>query len=309
MIKVVIWGFGDIANLLLEHLPSYWEIIGIVDVDPTKTGKQVLSLKVSHPYEIDLQALKPDVIIHTAGTFLDRFKEDFINFIEAKVNVVTTAETMAWPWYRYKDIADKVDTLARERGVSILPVGVNPGFIFDALPLILTYPALEVDEIILRRKVNAYRRRGAFQKKYGIGLKEAEFYKGQKEGWITGHVGYEESILSLSDALGWELSSLESFQVPILFEDKVIGLRGEATGVTADGRRISLTLLALEEDEDEIILKGTPSYHWKALGGVHGDLATVSAVINGVNLITQDQVPHGIVTLRYLVKLRNRRRT
>ncbi len=319
--KVIICGFGDIGKLLFRELIQRGvEVAGVLDIDERKVGRKISDILSGHDDEIypdlevinardltkeDLKAIGADVTVHVSGTFLDTFFEQFVTFLEAGTHVITSAETMIYPWYRYREMAKELDERAKKLGLVILQAGVNPGFIFDALPVLLTYPTSYLESVSINRWINAYNRRRSFKRKYGLGLSRSEFMRGVEEGWLTGHVGYEESVLALAEALEWSLDEVSSQQSPIYYGDEVVGLIGEAHGKHNGVTRISLKLVASDvEDKDEILINGKPSYRWVALGGVQGDLATVSALANAIKLV--GELEPGIAKLKDLVKLRYR---
>jgi hypothetical protein len=78
--------------------------------------------------------------------------------------------------------------------------GVNPGFVMDALPIMLTGVCERVDAIRIDRVQDASVRRLPFQQKIGAGLTVAEFEARVVEGTVR-HVGLTESIAMIADAL------------------------------------------------------------------------------------------------------------
>src|SRR5262249_24771828 len=74
--------------------------------------------------------------------------------------VVSTCEELSFPALRDAAWAERVDALAREKGVAVLGTGVNPGFVMDRLPLALAATCVRVDRVQVRRVVDAAKRRG-----------------------------------------------------------------------------------------------------------------------------------------------------
>lgn len=113
------------------------------------------------------------------------------------MNVVSTCEELSFPWKRHPELTQKLDNLAKEHGKTVVGTGINPGFLMDMLPLILTSPCLMVQSVKVKRMMNSAKRRVPFQVKVGTGLAQEEF-KGKIENKIiTGHVGLLESIYRL----------------------------------------------------------------------------------------------------------------
>ena len=87
----------------------------------------------------------------------------------------TTAEEAAFPWLVDEQLANELDRHAREHGVSILGVGLDPGFIFDTLLLTLSGIAWDVQHIRVRRVSDISRFSTTIQRRMGLGYSLAEF--------------------------------------------------------------------------------------------------------------------------------------
>ncbi|WP_243668630.1 hypothetical protein [Vulcanisaeta sp. JCM 16161] len=57
--------------------------------------------------------------------------------------------------------------------MTVLGAGVNPGFVFDALPAVLSVVLTKLDKITVIRSLDASKRRYSFQKKIGLGMTRA----------------------------------------------------------------------------------------------------------------------------------------
>ena len=53
-------------------------------------------------------------------------------------------------------------------------------------------------------------------KTQGVGTTVSQFEKGVRDGTITGHIGFKQSIRMIADALGWELDSITENREPIV---------------------------------------------------------------------------------------------
>ena len=73
--------------------------------------------------------------------------------------------------------ARDVHELAKKAKVAVLGTGVNPGFVMDALPIMLTGVCERVDAIRVDRIQDARIRRLPFQQKIGAGLTREQFQK------------------------------------------------------------------------------------------------------------------------------------
>lgn len=322
-IKAVVYGLGPIgsliASLLLER--KSLEVVGAIEIDPKKVNRdlgEVLSLnervgvKVFHDGEAEkfLLETKPEIVLHSTATYLDKIYPQLIKCLKAGANIVSTSETLAYPWYRYPNLAASIDRIAKEHDATVLGAGVNPGFIFDVLPAFLSTTCVEIEGIRVVRSINASTRRYSFQRKYGLGLSPNEFARSLNKGKITGHIGYAESILLLASIIGARIDKVEEGQEPIIANKpmetryfkispgQVCGVKGFGIGYLNGRRFIRLELLAAvgRADYDEVIIEGKPSLKWRNEYGTSGDIATAAIVVNMIPRVLE--APAGLKTMR-----------
>jgi hypothetical protein len=321
-IRIIQYGLGPIGSAVARHVVERrgLELVGGVDIDPTKSGKDMGEvIGLGHPLGFGvakklagvLARTEADVVIHTTSSYFDLFKDQIIEILGAGLDVVSTAEELSFPWLAHPDEAAQVDAAAKRAGKTVLGTGVNPGFIMDALPLGLTAICQQVDHIAVKRVINASTRRGPFQAKIGSGLTVEEFQAKMDEGRM-GHVGLPESVGMVFDTLGKELVRYESDVEPVVADQlvktehfevppgQVRGLKQVAKGYTHEAEFVALTFVAaLEagEDGDTIQITGKPNLEVK-LKGTNGDIATVAIAVNAVRRV-QEAAP-GLVTMRDL---------
>jgi len=196
--------------------------------------------------------------------------------------------------------------------VAVLGTGVNPGFVMDALPIALTAACERVDSIEVQRVQDARMRRLPFQQKIGAGLTREQFQRGAENGTLR-HVGFTESIQMIADAMGWTLERVTDEVTPKIasqtVESELLAVDpGYVCGIVQDGvgyvngeRRIRLHLeayLGASESFDAILIEGLPRIYSRIHGGVHGDIATASMVVNSIPAVL-DAAP-GFRTMRDL---------
>jgi len=321
-IRVVQYGLGPIGSAVARHAVERagLELVGGVDIDPAKVGKDVgeviglaspLGFAVTETLAGSLAHAEADAVLHTTSSYFDLFKGQILEILEAGLDVVTTAEELSFPWLAHPQEAAEVDAAARRAGKTVLGTGVNPGFIMDALPLFLTAICQRVDRVEVTRIVNASTRRGPFQAKIGSGLTTEQFNARMAAGRM-GHVGLPESVGMVFHTLGKRLARYESGVEPVVadrlvktayFEvqpGQVMGLKQIARGYTDEGEFMTLTFVAaLEagEDGDTIQIIGKPNLEVK-LKGTNGDLATVAIAVNAVRRV-KEAAP-GLITMRDL---------
>src|SRR5690606_34159228 len=108
---------------------------------------------------------KPDVVLHTTSSFLDRMHDQLLACARAGVHVVSSTEELAYPYDRHPDLAAELDRVAKAGGVVLLGTGVNPGYAMDTLALTATGVCSNVTEVHVERVVDAGKRRLPLQRK------------------------------------------------------------------------------------------------------------------------------------------------
>ncbi|MCD6325265.1 hypothetical protein J7L97_03150 [Candidatus Bathyarchaeota archaeon] len=308
-IRVLAYGVGAIGSQIVRLLlrKKGLKIVGAIDASPKKIGKdlgEVIGMKtplgvvVSKDSERLLSSVDVDVTIHATSSFLKDVYPQLIHLIEHGVNVVSTCEELSYPYVTDASLASNLDTLAKKHGVTVLGTGINPGFLMDTLPIALSGVCQEVKSIRVERVIDAAKRRLPFQKKIGAGLTPEEFKEMIEKKKITGHVGLEQSIAMIADALGLNLQKIEVEPVkPVIAEKplesreikvdvgKVAGLTQSAYGLV-DGKPfvtlIFKAYIGAEEEYDSITIEGTPSINQKIAPCIHGDLATAAIIVNSI---------------------------
>jgi 4-hydroxy-tetrahydrodipicolinate reductase len=302
------------------------ELVGGVDIDPTKVGQDVgeaiglgrpLGFVVAEKLaQIEADA---DVVLHTTSSYFDQFKGQVIEILEAGLDIVSTAEELSFPWLAHPQQAAEIDAVAKRVGKTVLGTGVNPGFIMDALPLSLTAICQRVDHISVTRVINASTRRGPFQAKIGSGMTVDDFNARMAVGRM-GHVGLPESMGMVFHTLGKELTRYESDVEPVVAEQlvktdyfevqpgRVKGLKQVARGYSdaactersRSGEFMTLTFIAAlgaENEGDTIQIAGKPDLEVR-LRGTNGDIATVAIAVNAIRRVKQ--AAPGLVTMQDL---------
>ncbi len=322
IISVIQYGLGPIGCAVALHIIERegLELVGAVDIDPKKVGRdvgEVIGLNKQIGFSVAekiISALKPnnaDVALHTTSSYFSLFKDQIIEILEHGLDIVSTSEELTFPWLSHAAEASEIDAAAKKAGKTVLGTGINPGFLMDSLPLNLTAICQRVDHIEVTRMINASTRRGPFQAKIGSGITVEQFNKKISSGQM-GHIGLSESISMVFDTLGKKLEKYESDVQPVVADQtiktdffevqpgRVKGLKQTARGYSEKGEFMSLQFIAalgLEDDLDTVRIKGKPDLEVK-LKGTHGDIATVAILVNAVRNV--QKANPGLVTMRDL---------
>lgn len=295
--SVVLVGLGAIGRGVGRALAARgYDILGGVDSDRTIAGQSLAAiLEPNPPSGSDLERrqvfpsasdffsrAQPDVAVVCTSSRAEEVLPEIQTCLENQTSVVTTCEGLASASAADGGIGSSLDSLARRRACSVVATGVNPGFVMDALPLVLTAPCLEIRWIRVTRVLDAKARRDAFQKKAGVGLSLDEFARAAQG---LGHLGLEDSARVVADYLGWPLADVRQDLRPIAEGGVVRGVRQTLVASAEDGRGIELTFEAradASDARDEIEIIGVPSFTAVIPGGIPGDEATVAMVVNTI---------------------------
>ncbi|MBI2264747.1 MAG: dihydrodipicolinate reductase [Armatimonadetes bacterium] len=322
-ISFVQCGLGPIGLELVQQAfdRENLRLVGAVDISPEFTGQDVgailpeqklTGIPVTANLKETLKETRPRVLVHATVSSFRKAYPQLLEAVQTGSAVVSTCEELSYPWQASPDLSDSLDRAAKYHNVAVLGTGVNPGFLMDALVLTLTGVSKKVETIAVHRIIDASKRRLSFQEKIGVGLDIATF-KERVKGKTLGHKGFHESIHMVADGLGWRLDRVTQRIEPVVAETSfrspacsikkgdVIGLRQEGCGYSRKERKIVLKFeayLNAENPCDRIRLEGTPPLVLEIPGGVPGDTATASIVLNAIPRILM--CPPGLITMRDL---------
>lgn len=312
-IKVLIWGFGEMGSGMAKMLlkKEGVDIVGVCDLDPKKVSKsmyEVLDIKqgdnpeviIKDDIELIIEETNADVALIATDSFVKKAYDKIVLCLENKLNVISTAEEMAYPQAQSPDLAQKLNNIAEENNVSLLGTGINPGLIMDLLVVLLTGACESVDDIKVERINNLSPFGPAVMEEQGVGITEEKFKEGVENDTIAGHVGFSESIQMIIDALGWESENpIEQKMTPIISNvvrkaphisvkaGEVAGVRMEASDIVGNKKRIEMIHPQQVEPQEEnvetgdyIYITGNPDIKMSIKPEVPGGIGTIAVCVN-----------------------------
>ncbi|HML02204.1 MAG TPA: hypothetical protein VK487_02405 [Candidatus Bathyarchaeia archaeon] len=324
-VRVMLYGVGVIGGLVAKFLleKKGIEIVGAVDVARDKVGMDLgdiigvnkhLGMAISDDADSVLSRTKPDIVIHTTSSFLEKVVPQIETIVKHGVNVVSTCEELSYPYLSSPKLARELDEIAKKHDATILGTGINPGFLMDTLVIALTAPCERIEQIKVARVMNAATRRVPFQKKIGAGLTVTEFKDKMRNKIISGHVGLEQSIAMIANALAWELEKIQVDPAePVIAEKdvrseaisviagQVAGLRQCGFGIRNKKRAISLEFeayIGAKEEYDSITIEGVPPIREKISPCIHGDIGTIAMICNAIPKVINAEA--GLLTMKDL---------
>ncbi len=311
-VKVVIWGFGamgsGMAKMLLQKKGV--EIVGVCDRNKARVGKdmyEVLGVDrgnrepviINSNIEEVLTKGCCDVCLTATDSFTEAAFPRLKYCLEQEVNVISTAEEMAYPQAQTPELAAELDKIAKDNGVTILGTGINPGLIMDLLVVCLTGCMTDV-EYIEAKRVNSLSPFGhTVMEEQGVGMKVDEFNRRCEEGTMAGHVGFAESVQMIADAIGWKVDKFEQQMKAIVTtvdrkSPHGFAAAGDVAGVNMTGQgyvdgEVKIDMIHPQQIEPEmegtftgdyIKIKGTPEVNMSINPEVEGGLGTIAMCVN-----------------------------
>ncbi len=312
-VKVAIWGFGAMGSGMAEVLlrKQGVDIVGVCDIHPDRVGKSmfdVLGVPKGDRKEVVIKGditkvikkQSADVVLLCTDSFTAKTFDKIKLIVELGINVVSTAEEMSYPKAQEPKLAAKINKLAKANGVSVLGTGINPGLMMDLLAILMTGACTDVEYVKCER-VNSLSPFGpAVMEEQGVGITLEEFNTQSEAGHLAGHVGFNESVTMICDAIGWKLDkAVEQTMAPIVSNvhrktKYAEVLPGNVAGCTMKGYGYVNGKLAVEmihpqqiEPElegtntgDYVVIKGTPNVNLSNKPEIPGGIGTIAMCIN-----------------------------
>lgn len=313
-VKVGIWGFGamgsGMARMLLKKKGI--EIVAVCDMHPERVNKsiyEVLDHERGDRPEVIIKSDASevftegcaDIVLLATDSFTKGAFDKIKLILERKINVISTAEEMAYPKAQEPELAKQIDEIAKANGVSVLGTGINPGFVLDLLILALTGTCEEVDYIKAARVNDLSPFGHAVMEEQGVGVTKEVFEKGVQDGSIAGHVGFPESIKMITDGIGWNLDKIDQTREPIISNvyrksqyaevqpGNVAGCRQCGYGYVDGELKIEmehpqqiLPHLEGKSTGDYVTIKGVPNIELQITPEIPGGIGTIAMCVNSI---------------------------
>ncbi len=336
-VRVALWGLGEMGGGCGKLLAGKKgvDIVAAIAHRPDKVGKDVgevlgLGRKLGCIVSSDSdpaaawRGKNVDVLLHsTCSSTKDAFPQIKLA-IQDGLNVICSAEEMSYPQAQEPELAKQIDALAKANNVSVLGTGINPGFVLDALIIMMTGVSYDV-EYIEAARINDLSPFGpTVLTGQGVGTTVEQFKKGVADGSIVGHIGFPESLHMIANAIGWKLDKIEQSREPIVTEVErstphitvapgmVAGCKQIGIGYMNGKEVIKMTHpqqicpeLAGVKTGDYIDIKGTPEIHVAHNPEIPGGIGTIAMMVNMIpqvinaepGLVTMDMLPLPAVIL------------
>ena len=319
--RIILWGLGALGSRVVKAFGAGvddLEIAGAVDHDPRLAGKTLASAfpgagAPAVPIHADLPgclaALEEPaaVLFHMTESHVPAIQSQLEQAMEAGLDVISASEGMFHPGLRFPEVAGALDECAVANGVSLVGCGINPGFVFDSLVLVLGRVSTAVTGVTASRVIDVTGTGLHDIDHVGFGLPTEEFEAKLATGRIVGHMSMPESIAALGERFGLPVDRIEERWEPHTSEDpvdsasdlgtiepgRVVGISQHGRGFVGEEAVIRLNLLMFyrperfgHEQADDIVIEGTHR--------VHASLTPAAVSIQGAGLMIMNAV-HDVI--------------
>lgn len=215
--RVVVFGLGTVGKAAVRLCTTrrWIDVVGAV-VRTSVGDRGIDGLSVSTDATALLDERAPDVALIATRSTIAEVLPDIERCVGRGVNVICTSEELTYPAH---EVREALETMARDAGAVIAATGINPGFVFDALPLAIAGAAWDVQRIQVSRSLDASVFGRSIHRSLGVGYDAAAFDEALAAHTIRGHIGFEESVNVIADAMGLVVTRFEESVAP-LFADR-----------------------------------------------------------------------------------------
>jgi len=314
-IRAVVYGVGASGSRIVRLLvQKNVQIVGALGVSPNKVGRDVgevagvapLGVKITNDPAGLFSSKIADVVLHATPYDPRRIVAELKLPLQVGIDVISIAGISFLPG-QFPDLAAELDATARAGGATVVGTGVNPGFIQDVLPIVLSGACEEVKKVTALRVSDFSPWGPEVMRHYGIGFTPEAFHHGVAEGKIGLHAEIRQSVGMIAHALGFPLEEVREERSPLLTtvdrnapyvsvkKGAVCGFRHKALGISNGEAVIDLELCGIIAPESArdgvevgttIVIDGTPNIQAAVQGGLgQAEGAYAATVARAVNAI------------------------
>jgi 2,4-diaminopentanoate dehydrogenase len=245
-LRVVQWATGNIGlrslRAVIEH-PEL-ELVGLYVYSDTKEGRDAGELCGTEPTGVlatrdvdDILALRPDCVLYMG----DRTDVDVLcRLLESGTNVVATRSDLHHPPTMDSGVRERLEAACRAGGSSLHSTGSSPGFITEALPLVLSSLERRLDRLSIEEYADMSSRNSPelLFGLMGFGAPKDEFDPGPRAQYAGG--SFAGSLNVLADTVGLPLEGVEATAEVALARHRVEIAAGVVEAGTVAAQRMNV---------------------------------------------------------------------
>lgn len=276
MHDIILYGCGALGTRLLRVLEADYPaitVVGAIDTAPRIAGQTLgaacnstrfASVRIHDSLSNCLSALpaRPAALVHMTESKPERIEGQLAEGLTAGLNVISAAESMYYPWLRFPDFSSRLDALARAKGVSLTGMGINPGYSYDAVPLLLARATSAVSSVRIRRTIDVTGTGPGDIEHVGYGLTPEEFRAGVDRGDIVGHMGAPESLALLAEYLNLDIDLITE-RWDLETADTAVDSGDPVLGIIPPGRVVGITQFAEGHCGNDLVIQTRLSMYYR----------------------------------------------
>lgn len=263
-IKVVQYGCGNIGKQALKYMiEDGLNVVGAIDVNPDVIGKDIAEIAglseltgviVSDDADKILESTKPDVAVLTLFSDINKIYPFVEKCVKLGINVITSAEDFVAPWEANSELADKLDTIAKEHNVTVIGCGSQDGVGYPMLNAVKK-STHTIDKLVAEYFFNTEVFGKEAGEPFGVGL-DIDAYNKQFNAGVE-NLNPQPSVLlnNLKGAvinLGWHFKSAKEI-IYAATEDKDLYSPAFDKVIKAGDAVGTRTVLSIETEEGIIV--------------------------------------------------------
>jgi 4-hydroxy-tetrahydrodipicolinate reductase len=241
--RVVQWATGNIGTRslrgLIEH-PSM-DLAGLYVYSPEKAGRDAGDLcglaatGINATLDIEaILALAADCVL-----YMPRLcdVDDVCRLLESGANIVTTRGEFHHPASMDPSVRERIEAACQRGGTSIHSTGSSPGFISEAVPLVLASIQRQLDSMVIEEFADLSQRNSPelLFDLMGFGADPANFDQGR---WAHGAQSFGPSLRLVAEALGLPLDEVQASGAVALARQTVEIAAGTVEAGTVAGQQM-----------------------------------------------------------------------
>jgi len=214
--RVVQWATGNIGSRSLRGVIEHPDLTlaGLYVYSPDKVGRDAGELSglgertgVLATHDIDeILALGADCVLYMPQ---ECNVDDVCRLLESGANIVTTRGEFQYPPGLEESLRARIEAACGRGGTSLHGTGSSPGFISEAVPLVLTSIQRRLDSLSIEEYADLSKRNSPVLlfELMGYGKDPAAFDRGR---WAHGEHSFGPSLRLVADALGLPLDAVQA---------------------------------------------------------------------------------------------------
>ena len=228
--KLVIYGTGYVGQELTRLASRKgWEIVAAFNRKGDKVGQDIgrlagldkdLGVIVQDCDSADYDAINADVVLNASCDELDKNMPCYERFLSRGINILCHGAQAYNPFWSNKELAEKIDALAKQGGASFTGSGI-----WDMTRLwsgiIAAGPCVEINAIHHTTKTEALRAGLHWIPVIGVGMTVEEYKQtfGDEPGLFTNNLAIPS--VTILQQYGYTITNVERRQEPIVLDENI----------------------------------------------------------------------------------------